>query len=71
MGLFLCFIQNQWHIITLNPQNYYMSYVPIEIIGSHLLIINGLVVIVSLSVLIIPAYFVTRKIQIVDAIRYE
>lgn len=71
VGLFLCFIQNQWHIITLNPQNYYMSYVPIEIIGSHLLIINGLVVIVSLSVLIIPAYFVTRKIQIVDAIRYE
>lgn len=71
VGLFLCFIQNQWHIIKLNPQNYYMSYVPIEIIGTHLLIINGLVVIASVAVLIIPAYFVTRKIQIVDAIRYE
>lgn len=71
IGLFLCFMQHQFHVIKLNPQNYFMPYVTIEVVWYHLVMINVFVLLASLLVLIFPAYFVTRKIQIVDSIRFK
>jgi lipoprotein-releasing system permease protein len=71
VGLLLCYIQYTYHVIALDPLNYYMSYVPISVEWQHLLLVNGVVFSISLFVLLFPAYFVARKIQIVDAIRFN
>ncbi len=70
IGLSICWLQNKYHLISLNPENYYMSYVPIDVEWTHLLLINGIVCAISLIVLLFPAYFVTKKIQIIDAIQF-
>ena len=71
VGLLLCYIQYTYHLIALDPLNYYMSNVPISVEWQHLLLVNGVVFSISLFVLLFPAYFVARKIQIVDAIRFN
>lgn len=68
VGLLICWIQSRFHIITLNPENYYMSYVPISVHWQHLLLINVGVVLISWMVLVLPAYFVSQKVRIVDAV---
>lgn len=70
-GLIVCFIQHTFHLIKLNPDNYFMSYVPIDIMWYHLILINIIVIVSSMIVLLFPAYFVTRKIKIIEAIRFE
>ena len=70
IGLLICFIQHKFHLFTLNPENYYMSYIPIDVRWTHLLLVNSIVIATSLTILLLSAYFVTKKIQIVDSIRF-
>ncbi len=71
IGLILCFLQSKLHFISLNPENYYMSYVPIDVRWEHLLLTNGVVGIISVCILLLPAYYVTKKVQVVDSIRFS
>lgn len=68
VGLLICWVQSRFHIITLNPENYYMSYVPISVHWQYLVIINAGVVLISWLVLVLPAYFVSKKVRIVGAV---
>ncbi len=71
IGLILCLIQKHFHLIKLNPDNYYMSHVPIDIVWYHPVLINILIITISLFMLSFPTYFVGRKINITDSIRLE
>lgn len=68
VGLLLCWLQHTFHIVTLNPENYYMSYVPINVQWVHVLAVNAGVMLISWCVLVLPAYFVAKKVRITDAI---
>ena len=70
-GLLFCFLQNRFHLITLNPDNYYVPYVPIDVQWRHIVLINLAAVLVSLSVLIIPAHFVARRTSAISALRMD
>lgn len=68
-GLLLIFIQQQFHIIKLDPNTYYMSYVPIEF-NIWLIVLNIGILIVSLLALVGPSYIIT-SINPAKTIRFE
>lgn len=60
IGLFLCFIQDKFHIIKLNPSIYYLSAAPIDINVLHLVLLNVGTLLVSLLMMIGPSYLVAN-----------
>lgn len=70
IGLGLCYIQYQFGIIPLNPQDYYMNKVPIEFAPWWILIINlGTLFIIGLT-LFIPSGIIS-KISVAKTINYR
>jgi lipoprotein-releasing system permease protein len=71
IALLISITQKYTHIIRLNQELYYMDAVPVNINPLHYIIVNiGVFVITSIFVLV-PIYFVTRKISTIQAIRYQ
>lgn len=70
IGLSLCFIQNKFHIIKLNPSVYYLSAVPIDMNALYLILLNLGTLIVSLLMMIGPSYLVA-KITPAKSIQFE
>jgi lipoprotein-releasing system permease protein len=70
IGLGLCYLQYQFKLIKLNPEDYYMSFVPVswhwEIIG----ILNLLTFLVVTVVLLLPTAIISR-INPIKAIRFD
>ena len=60
IGLFLCYIQKQTNIIKLNPESYFIDYVPIEINIKYILLINIITFIVIQISIIIPYGIITK-----------
>jgi len=71
IGLLFCFLQIHFHFITLNPDNYYVSYVPIDVQWLQVVLINLGAVLISFVVLIIPAHFVAKRISAINALRMD
>ena len=70
LGLLLCYVQNRWHIIALDPTNYYLEWVPIHLTWPMVLLINLGTIVVTLLVLLGPSALVT-KISPTKAIQSE
>ncbi len=70
IGIGLIVIQQQFGIIKLNPDSYYVNVAPAYLDWFYILSLNIGTVIVCLAVLLIPSYIVT-KISPVKAIRFE
>ena len=71
IALILCFIQNKYHIVTLNPENYYVSFVPIEVNFWEVLYINLGVIAISIGILVIPSFFVAKNTKTIDALQMD
>ncbi len=69
-GLLLVWLQWQFRILPLNPEAYYLSYVPVEFNIWHWLLLNTGAIIISWLVLILPSMIVSR-ISPASTIRYE
>lgn len=70
VGLGLCFLQDKFKLIALNPHDYYMSYVPIQWSWGTVLILNLIVFFSVLIVLLLPTRFITR-INPIQAIKFD
>jgi lipoprotein-releasing system permease protein len=70
IGLGVCFLQDRFKIMKLNPHDYYVSYVPIEWSISTILILNVLIFCTVSVVLILPTRFIT-KVNPINAIRFD
>ena len=70
IGLAFLFIQKYFGLITLNPENYYLSVVPVEINIVHIVLISLGILIVSGISLVLPSYLIS-KISPVKAIKYN
>ncbi|MGA9213101.1 ABC transporter permease [Kaistella sp.] len=70
IGLAFLFIQKHFGIIKLNPENYYLSVVPVEINVFQILLISAGILIVSGISLVLPSYLIS-KISPVKAIKYN
>ncbi len=70
IGLGICFLQKYTGFISLNPQVYYLTEVPIELNIWHWLFLNLGTLVVCVSALIIPSVVITR-ISPVKAIKFQ
>lgn len=70
VGLGLCYLQYKFHLIKLNPADYYMSFVPISWNLEMVVLLNLLVLIVVTLVLMIPSAVVSR-ISPIKSIRFD
>ena len=70
LGIGLVLLQKYTGIITLDPQTYYVSEAPMELNIPLIIILNIATLIVSISVLIIPSFFISH-IHPAKSMRYE
>ncbi len=60
VGLSLYFVQHWFHVIPLNPEAYYLSYVPTSLSLMTVIILNIGVITGSMLILILPTHIITR-----------
>lgn len=60
LGLGLCALQKKFEIISLNPENYYLSTVPINLELSYIFLINSGATLAILFFLILPSMLISR-----------
>ncbi|KGO92028.1 ABC transporter permease [Flavobacterium subsaxonicum] len=70
ISISLLLIQKYFGVVTLRPENYYVSVAPVTIDIPAILLINAGTIVVCLSLLLIPSFIITR-ISPVKALRYE
>lgn len=70
LGVGLCLVQQYFRIIPLDPENYYMSYVPIDMHWEIVVMLNLATLLLVLLVLTIPTFVISRM-KPVEAIRFS
>ena len=70
IGLAFCFIQSQFGIFKLDPENYYVDTVSVSFNVWFFLLINAGTLLASVLMLIGPSYLIT-KINPASSMRYE
>lgn len=69
-GIGICLLQQHFHFIKLPQESYYLSYAPVELSLSWVLLLNAGTITTTLLLLILPTMLVAR-IAPVRAIRFE
>jgi len=70
IGLSLCTLQYFTHLMPLDPESYYVSYVPVVFNWTNLFLLNAGTFIASVLMMIGPSYLIT-KISPAKIIRFE
>ena len=70
IGISLCLLQYWFAIIPLDPTNYYVCSVPINLNIGHLILLNLGSLVATVSMLLIPSYLIT-KITPAKAIKFD
>lgn len=70
LGIGLCYLQDKFKFMKLNPHDYYMSYVPIGWSLETILILNALIFAIVTIVLLVPTKLITN-INPIKAIRFD
>ena len=70
LGLALCWIQYEYHVIPLDVTNYYMHFVPVVFSWSSVAMLNGLIIALVGFTLLIPIRVVST-IDPIKAIRFD
>ncbi|MBQ8711631.1 MAG: FtsX-like permease family protein, partial [Prevotella sp.] len=70
LGIGLVLLQKYTGLVTLDPQTYYVSEAPMELNIPIIIVLNVATLIVSISVLIIPSFFISH-IHPAKSMRYE
>lgn len=64
------FIQNRWHVIPLDPDAYYIDFVPVEFNWWAFILLNAGVFVITYLSLLLPSWFAAR-ISPAETMRYE
>ncbi len=70
IGLGICFLQQQFGLVKLDAETYYVDVVPVEVNIPLILLLNLATLLISVVVLIAPSFLITH-IQPAKAIKYE
>lgn len=70
LAFLLIFIQQQFGLVTLDPQIYYVEQVPLLINWSYVLLINISTLLISICVLVLPSLLISR-INPIKSIRFD
>lgn len=70
IGLAFCFLQSQFHLVKLDPDNYYVDYVPVSFQLWWFILLNIGTLLASVLMLVGPSFLITR-IRPANSMRYE
>nr|WP_315241441.1 FtsX-like permease family protein [uncultured Flavobacterium sp.] len=70
IGISILLIQQQFGVVQLNPENYYVNQAPVYINWVYVVLLNLMTIVICFLVLLIPSYIIT-KISPVKAIRFD
>jgi len=70
VGLAFYFIQSRFKVLPLDPESYYVNYVPVELNFGHYILLNTGVLILSLLIMYLPTWYINRILPS-KALRYE
>ena len=68
VALLLCLIQGQYHILKLDPKNYFVSFVPVDLDIFTVLTVDAVSFVVIMLLLLIPCAFIS-KVDPADTVR--
>ncbi len=71
IGLGFGWLQQKFHLIKLNPDTYYVNFVPIRFELWQILLLDLGVFTACMLVLLMPAWIISRKISPVKAVQFE
>ena len=60
MALVLCLVQKWFHVITLDPANYFVKYVPIRLDFGKVLLLDAASAVAILLILSLSAIFIAK-----------
>jgi lipoprotein-releasing system permease protein len=60
IGISICLIQQHFKIITLNPESYFLSFVPMNVNAAGLILLNVGTLVITLIVLMLPSMIIAR-----------
>lgn len=69
-GVGFILVQRAFHLIPLNPEAYYLNYVPVADNWGVILLINLATALLSVALLLIPSHLIAR-ISPAETMRYE
>ncbi len=70
LGVLLCFLVQNYRIVTIPKEIYFIEYLPVYIAGGDIILIGGLSLLLSLGASFIPAMR-TAQVSICRMLRYE
>lgn len=70
LGIGFCYLQDKFKLIKLNPEDYYMSFVPVSWHWDVVILLNLLTFLVVTAVLLVPTAIVSR-VNPIKAIRFD
>lgn len=70
LGLGLCYLQDRFRIVTLNPHDYYMSFVPVSWNWEIVIFLNLLTFVVVTLVLLVPTMIISG-VNPIKAMRFD
>lgn len=70
-ALGLGWLQQKFHFLKLNPDTYYVNYVPIKFQVWEVILLNIGVFTACMLVLVVPAWVISKKISPVKAVQFE
>ena len=70
IGISILLIQQQFGVVQLNPENYYVNQAPVYINWLYVVLLSLMTIVICFVVLLIPSYIIT-KISPVKAIRFD
>lgn len=59
-GIAICILQSTFGIFRLDPASYYLEFVPVSLKISHLLLLNSGTLVITLAMLIVPSWYISR-----------
>jgi lipoprotein-releasing system permease protein len=60
VGIGICLLQHYFRFLKLNPESYFLEYVPINFSLSHLFLLNAGTLLITLTVLTLPSMVIAR-----------
>ena len=70
IGILICLVQLKWGILNLNPDNYYIDVVPINLKVLHVLALNIGSMVIIVLMMVLPSWVITR-ISPAKSIKFE
>ena len=71
IGLGFGWLQQKMHLIKLDPDTYYVNYVPIKFQIGEVILLNLGVFAACMLILVVPAWIISKKISPVKAVQFE